>query len=155
MTSTTDQQLFIVETKEPFESMEIQFVPYELNSNRKADIRDIKVVGRNNPLQQYTGGDETLSFVIEMYGDNTMVLNRINWLKSLTHNDGYGGSFRSVKLVMGELFKYDIWNITSVQTNMNHLDRNLGWGPQRASVTISLKLDPKTNKYIQDVRNGR
>lgn len=153
--NTTNSELFIVETAEPFDDLAIQFVPDEMNNQRSANIQAISVVGRNDDLMHYIGGSETLSFVLDMYGNNDYVIKKINWLKSLTMNDGFQGSFRNVKLIFGDLFKYHVWSIVSVNAKMGQFSKELQWGPARAQVTINLKLDPITNRLIQDVRNGK
>lgn len=153
-TTTTDNQLFIVETSEPFSTMAIQFVPGEMGNDRSANFANIAVVGRNDEIQHYIGGSETLNLTLDLYGGKAEVMDKINWLKSLTLNDGYSGSFRSVKLVFGDLFKYQVFNITKVTPSMSHFTKELNWLPQRATVSISLKLDPDENRYIEGVRNG-
>ena len=152
--NTTLKELFLVETSEPFDDMIIQFVPDTMNNTRKANVKSISIVGRNDDLLHYIGGSETLSFTLDMYGNNDYVINKINWLKSLTMNDGFAGSFRNVKLVFGDMYKYSVWSLTSVNAKMGQFSKELQWGPARAQVTISLKLDPVSNRLIKDVRNG-
>lgn len=153
--NTTNNELYIVETSEPFEKMVIQFVPTDMNNTRKAKLKDISVVGRNDDLQHYVGGSENLTFVLDMYGNNEHVMKKINWLKSLTMNDGFGGSFRSIKLIFGDLYKYHVWNLTSVNAKLSQFTKDLKWEPARAQVTLSMKLDPENNRLIEDVRNGK
>jgi len=153
--STTDKELFIAEVDPPFDTVEIQFVPPEMTNNRQANLRDIQVVGRNDDLQHYVSGKETLSFVLDMYGDETFVYQRINFLKSLTMNNGFIGSFRSVKLIYGDFYPFHVWNLKGVQSKFTHFTQNLNWLPQRAQVTLNFKLDPVSNRLIEDVRNGR
>ena len=56
-TSSTNKKLFIVETEEPFSSLEIQFVPPVMKNDRSANLQNFSVVGRNDDLLQYTGVD--------------------------------------------------------------------------------------------------
>lgn len=136
--------------------MEIQFVP-EMDNNRSARLNQVAIVGRNDDLLQYTGGQETLTLNLEFYGSENVeaeVTAKINWLKSLTMNDGYAGAFRNVKLVFGKLFQTQVWAIRDVQAKPTHFDADNDWLPLRATVTVQLILDPDKNRYINDVRNG-
>lgn len=154
-TSTTNKELFIVETSSPGSRLEIQFVPGVVAGNRNAKLQSVAIVGRNDDLLHYTGGSETLSLELEFYGENDHVLKAVNWLKSLTMNDSYAGAFRTVKLAFGDLFKHEVWAIKSVKPSMTHLAQEAGWLPLRAKVQVEFQLDPKKNRYIDDVRNGR
>jgi len=156
--STTNKELYIVETSEPFSSLEIQFVPPQINNSRDAKLQTFTVVGRNDDLMHYISGSEKLDLELDFLSNEENrkdVYEKINWLKSLTMNDGYAGKIRNVKLVFGELFKNHIWIIKTVNPKMTNLSQPHGWMPLRASVTINLILDPEKNRYIEDVRNGR
>lgn len=153
--NSTNQKLFIVETSEPFSTMEIQFVPPTINNTRDARLNSIAIVGRNDDILHYTGGSETLKLELDfLAGDNVSddVIGKINWLKSLTMNDGYSGAFRNVKLIFGKLFLKEVWAIKSVDSSYSHFSENNYWLPLRAKVSLSLQLDPEKNRYIDDVR---
>lgn len=156
--STTQGQLYIVEMKQPFSTLQIQFVPGEIKNPRQGKFQDITVVGNNDEIQHYISARENLSLTLDFLAahDNVKeVYEKINWLKSLIANDSYAGSFRSVKLVMGDLFKNQVWNIRSVNPVMSHFSAGNNWLPLRATIQIDFALDPEKNRYIDDIRNGR
>lgn len=156
--STTLQRLFIVETSEPFSTMEIQFVPPTIGNSRDARLNTVAIVGRNDDILHYSGGSESLKLELDFYAGEDVkenVIDKINWLKSLTMNDGYSGAFRNVKLVFGKLFLNEVWAIKSVDSSMSHFSEKNSWLPLRAKVQLALQLDPEKNRYIEDVRNGR
>jgi len=156
--STTNKQLFIVELDHPFSTLEIQFVPQAIKSNRSAKLQTVAIVGRNDDLLHYTGGKETLKLELEFYAQDDSkkeVFEKINWLKSMTMNNGSNGKFRNVKLVFGDLFKNQVWAISNVSPDMSHLSAGNSWMPLRAKVNIDFILDPEKNRFIDDVRNGR
>lgn len=158
MGSTTNKELYIVETVEPFSSLEIQFVPQEISNSRDAKLQTFTVVGRNDDLMHYISGSEKLDLTLEFMSEEANredVYKKINWLKSLTMNDGYAGKYRNVKLIFGDLFKNHIWVIKTVAPKMTHLSQEHKWLPLRAVVQINLILDPEKNRYIDDVRDGR
>lgn len=152
--STTLGQCFIVDVVD-LSQIEIQFVPPEFSQPRKADLNGAKIIGRNHERLFYTGGRDTLSMVLDFYSDTenrTDVIEKIEWLRSLTMNDGNNGSFRNVKIVFGELFLYHIWAISDVTPVMSHFDSENGFLPMRAQVTLKFILDPDKNLLLSDVR---
>lgn len=155
--TTTNGQLYIVELAEPFERMEIQFVPNEVQTPVMPDIQRVNIVGRNNKRMYLTGREETLSMDLDFYSDDERrrdVIQKIEWLKSLTMNDGYEAGIRKVKIIWGDLFPYQVWTVDRVSPRMSHFDDQNGWLPMRASVNINFVLDPETNLLIKDVRRN-
>jgi len=153
--NTTLGRLYLLELEEPFERLELQFVPGELSMNRQADLKQIAIVGRNNNLLQYTGGSDTLNLPIEFYSDSEFrddVISKVNWLQSLAMSDGNNGPYRNVKLVFGNLFRNEIWAVSSVSPVLSHFDDKYNFLPLRATVEIRLILDPKTNLLFDQVR---
>lgn len=156
--NTTNSELIIVELDPPFESIELQFVPDEISIPRKADLSRIQIVGRNNKLLHYTGGEETVTLKLDFYSDEESredVIYKVDWLKSLTYNDGDAAPVRKVKIVFGDLFPYHVWVVESVTPVLSHFDDKNGWLPMRASVDVQFVCDPDTNLFIKDVRRKR
>jgi hypothetical protein len=156
--NTTNSELVIVELDSPFESIELQFVPDEISVPRKADLSRVQVVGRNNKLLHYTGGEETMPLKVEFYSDDENredVIYKVDWLKSLCYNDGDVARARKVKVIFGDLFPYHVWAVESVTPILSHFDNTKGWLPMRASVDIQFVMDPDTNLLIRDVRRRK
>lgn len=153
--TTTDHDCYILETEEPFERLEIQFVPNEISTPREANLTEIMVVARNNPKYHYINGKDTLRMQVEFYSDErgrTDVIRKVQWLKSLTMNNGFQGGLRNVKIVFGELFPNEVWLLKSVRPTLSHFDGEAGFLPLRARVDLEFVLDPVKNNLITDVR---
>lgn len=156
--NTTNNEIVIVELDPPFESIELQFVPDEIPIPRKADLSRIQIIGRNNKLIHYTGGEETMSLKIDFYSNDQNrqdVIYKVDWLKSLCYNDGDAAPARKVKVIMGNLFPYHVWVVESVTPVLSHFDNENEWLPMRASVDVQFVLDPDTNLFIKDVRRSK
>lgn len=153
--STTENQIFIVELQEPFERLEVQFVPKDIPWSRNANLSAVEVVGRNHPKYHFTGGEDQVGLQLDFYSDEENredVLRKVRWLQSLTYNDGYNAPARNVKIVFGRLFQKEIWAVANVNAVLSSFNSNYGMLPQRAMVDITFKLDPKTNLRLSDVR---
>jgi len=137
------------------ERLEIQFMPNEINGSRSADLKELKVVGRNNPFLHYTGGKENLNLPLEFYSDiesHDDVKRKIDWLRSLTINDGKIGSYRRVKIVFGDLFRWELWVVKAVNYKYTHFDGESGFLPLRAVANLVLQIDTDNDVTINDLR---
>lgn len=146
-TQTTYQalQLVVVETGE---RMEIQFVPENLVLERSPDVSAVKIIGRNVPKYQYTGGETTLSMRLDFYAEEqnrVTVARRCRWLEALTHNDAGTAPAKRVTLMFGQLYKDDLWVVKSVRTEYSNFSRPHGFLPQQAYVDIVLAHAPNSN----------
>lgn len=153
--NTTNDRVFIVETLPPFDKVSFQFMPEGISKTRSAKIKKINIVGRNNDKHQYTGGEDKLSFTIDFLSDEENredVYRKVNFLESLTMNDGSFGPAKNVKLVMGKFFRKEVWLISSVKTAYSNNDDRYDYLPIRATVKIELILDPEKNRRVRDVR---
>jgi len=153
-TSTTKGLLYLIAV-DTMEKLEIQFVPPELAIERQIDIAKVRVVGRNNPLHQYVGGDTTLGLQLDFHAmdeDRKDVIRKCRWLESLGYNDGYEKQPPRVKLVFGDLFQDQIWIVQSVSYKLSAFDKQYGFLPRQAYVDIELALDPEINLKWADVQ---
>ena len=69
---TTDHKCYILDLAERNgiqERLEIQFVPDTISGARTANLKDISIIGRNNPFLHYTGGKELINLPLEFYSD--------------------------------------------------------------------------------------
>lgn len=151
--STTNQKIYIVDigresdfsAQKKYERLDIQFLPKEINMPRTANIADIEVIGRNNPLHHFTGGDETISLELDFYcdsGQRDAVIKKIRWLQSVAINDGYFGKASRVVLIWGDLYKGDAkWVVKSVVPKMSNFSSKFGFLPQQAYVQLTMALD--------------
>lgn len=149
---TTDHRCYILDltTRNGInERLEIQFVPKEITGSRTANLKDIIVIGRNNPFLHYTGGKESINLSLDFYSDiesHDDVKKKIDWLRSLTINNGTVGGFRSVKIVFGDLFRWETFAVKSVNYKMTHFDGDSDFLPLRATVTLTLQVQGKYDR---------
>jgi len=60
--------------------------------------------GSNNPIYQYTGSEDTLSFVIDWFSSENHredVIFNCRWIEALTKSDGYNEPPHRVKIIWG------------------------------------------------------
>lgn len=153
--NTTNNEIYIVEVQPPFERLAFQFMPEGVSYSRTANIQSIDVVGRNNNLYQYTGGTDVLKFSLDFFSDEQNrkdVKRKVDWLKSLTMSDGGFGPARNVKIIMGDMFKNDVFIVREVDAVFSNFDNRFNYNPIRATVKLSFVLDPKKNRRLKDVR---
>lgn len=153
--STTQGKLYFTALSS-LERLEIQFVPPTLNNTRTANISELAVVGRNNPLQHFTSGAENLSLELDFYSETENrfdVMEKVSWLKSLAAADGFAGSQEKVRLTFGRMFRNnEVWTVRSVSSRFELFDEQNGYLPRQAYVTIELSLDPDTNLRREDIK---
>jgi len=152
--STTDQRLYFVLVSDPEKRLYIQFVPDELNITRSASVQSVQIVGRNNPLYQYTAGEKLLSLKLDFYAEEENrkdVIEKCKWLEALAYNDGYEKPPEKVKLVFGELFTDELWSVKNVNYTLSNFNKEYGFLPQQAYVDISLALDMSVDVIKSDL----
>lgn len=149
-----DGRLYIIALGS-LERLEMQFVPLKLSLNRSADIEELKVVGRNNPIHHYTSGSDRLNFELDFYSiaeNRDDVITKVNWLQSLAYNDGYALPPERVKVVFGDVFRDEVWVVKSVQADLSLFNKNHAYLPQQAYVKLQLMLDPDRNLRLNDIK---
>lgn len=156
--STTDNQIFLHELQPPFERLQIQFVPDELNWGRMGNWANVPIVGRNNSRKHLTGGEDSLSFALDFNGmfeeDKQYCMRSMAWLQSLTYTDGFIGPARNVKLAWGQtsMFRHKIWIVKSVNAKMSDFHSRFGMNPMQLVLDVVLELDPVENTRLNEVR---
>lgn len=164
---TTDHACWILDMNPKIharELLEIQFLPESITGSRTSNLKNIKVVGRNNPFVHYTGGTETITLPLEFYSDTDFhddVKRKIDWLRSLTIKDETFG-YSTVKVVMGGdnkgPFRWEVFVVKSVQYTMSHFEGEFNFLPLRAKCTLQLQVvgsgDGSDDVTFNDLRNG-
>lgn len=154
-TQTGDGRLYIIPERELENRIEIQFVIPELSWNRSASIQTINIVGRNNPLYQYTGGETSMSLQLDFYAqaeDRKDVITKCRYIESLAANNGYKNPPQRIRLVYGKLFRDEMWVIKSVKYKLSNFDKQYDFMPKQAYVDIDLALDTRNNLTTEDIR---
>lgn len=135
--------IYIVDIEEPENRFSFNAVPNELKINRSINIDKVQAIGRNNPLSQFTGGSQKLSFQIDIWwerGERDEVVNKVNWLTGLTYADDVG-KYPRVKLVCGDLFLDYEWVVSSFDATYTEFYEGNNYLPIQAYVNISLLMD--------------
>jgi len=146
------------ELSPPYDRMDFQFVPPELNWSRTGNWVNVPIVGRNNSRHHLTGGEDKLSFQLNFSGlfeDNKEhCQQKLSWLLSLIMTDGYVGPVRNVKIVWGTtpLFRHKIWIVKNVTGIMTDFSSNFQMNPMNTTVNVELELDPVENPRLMEVR---
>lgn len=151
-------RVYLHELQEPFEKLEFQFIPEELNWDRTGNWVNVPITGRNNSRKHLTGGEDRLQFQMDFSGimaqDPRYCIQQLSWLQSMTVMDGFAGIPRNVKLVWGdsELFRHKIWVIKRVGGKLLNFSSYNGLDPQQCLIDIEMELDPKENSRLSSVR---
>ncbi len=151
----TTQGMLYVTSMRTLQRLDIQFMPKELATDRTANFADIAIVGRNNPLHHYTGGDNSLSFEFDFYSETENredVIEKCRLLESWSMNDGDTPP-EQIRLTFGRLFKADeIWIIKKVAVRYSLFSPEHGMLPRQAYAKVDFVLDPKFNRKTSDVK---
>lgn len=140
---------------ESCETLILQTVPIEMDYDAGQNWNVVASPGRNTPLYQYTGAEDTLSFTISWYANEESrqdVWRKIKWLESLSKNDGYDKKPRRVKFMMGELFNDALWIIFSTPVKLSMFNRLQNMMPCLATHEITLKRILTTNRSFNAIR---
>lgn len=154
--STTDSLLWLVNVNNPKERVKIQFFPAQLSVDRVANVQDIDIVGRNNPLHHYSGGTTSLPLELDFYAerdDLKDVIETIKLIESWTFNDGYDAPIPQIKLLFGDLFQdTDTWTIKRCSYRMTQFVKEAGLLPRQAYMSLELTMDTRKDLRARDVR---
>lgn len=151
-------------------SIQLPFVPRELQYTPDSKFVGISTIGRNNPRYHYTGSEDTLEFTIDWHTIADMerkdVIFNCRWIEALTKADGNQLNPRRVKIIWGtadNLFKDTQWIITKAPYKMNnfqnvHYDKdntlqNSGMRPAQAYQQVTLKKITDFNLGAKQIIN--
>lgn len=146
-------QIYLVNTV-TLERLEFQFIPFGLTFNREADVQEVKIVGRNEPKFQYSGGKTTLPLELDFYAEDAArlyVVKSVKWLETLTMADGFDRGAPKVKLIWGKFLRDEVWVVKNLKPSYSLFNRTLDMLPMQAKVEMELLLDPVTNTKWSDV----
>lgn len=147
-----DNQPYILDT-ESGEWLFLQGLPMELRMEGESSFNAIKAMGRNNPLYQFTGSEDTLKFNISWYAneeDKQDVLRNCQWLYSKTKNDGFKKPPPLLNLRFGVMFRKSKWILVSANYTMRVFDRESGMVPRLASQELEFKRVKEENLLKSD-----
>jgi hypothetical protein len=154
--TTTRQSLYIINLDNIEDRLEIQFVPKELINSRQSTPNAVQIISRNNPLHQFSGGEESLRFQLDFYSDNVKieeVVNKCRWLKALTYMDGENPQ-PNIALVYGKLFTdvYNRWLVSNISIQMTRFSKTMD--PHlRDEFKIKVRKWPAVNEKLQEFKD--
>ncbi len=152
--STTEELLYLVNVQTPSERVKIQFFPNELPFERMPKVNDIDIIGRNNPLNHYTGGATSFNLTLDFYGESDDlkdVMQRINMVLSWTYNEK-GKGIPTIKVIWGDLFKDEVWVIKKCSYRLLQFDKRNAAMPRQAYMDLTFSLDTNNDKKAGDIR---
>lgn len=153
MPNTINQPYLI--DMETGKTLMFQSVPTELMYSSGITWVTIASAGRNNPLYQYTGAEDSIAFTLSWYAEEESrqdVLTKCKWLESLGKNDGYDNKPHRIKLVFGKLFSDAIWIVSSADYKISMFNRLKGMLPTLAMQEVILKRVMITNRTTNQIR---
>ena len=153
--ATTEGKIYITALR-TLEKLEVQFVPPQIAFTRTPKYAGIAVVGRNNPLNHYTGGTTSLNFELDFHAEQTNredVIRKCKWLEALGNNDGFDHPPEQVRLTFGGMFKNnEVWIVTSINIVYSRFDKVYNYLPVQAYATLTLTLDPDFNLKTRNIK---
>lgn len=140
---------------ETCETLVLQSVPLELDYSPETQWNVVASPGRNNPLYQYTGAEDTLSFSLSWYANEESrqdVLSKCKWLESLSKNDGYNNKPHRIKFIFGSVFTDSTWILFAARYKLSMFSRLDGMLPCLATQEITLKRIMDVNRSMSNIR---
>lgn len=131
------------------EKLFLQTIPLELNYAPETSWAVIASPGRNTPLYQYTGAEDTLSFTINWYAEELNkedVIRKAKWVEALGKNNGYDEKPHHIKFIFGKLFQDAEWIVSAMPVKFSLFDRSEGMLPCLATQEITLKRINSNNR---------
>jgi len=136
------------------ERIYFQNIPGELDYAPESNWAVIASAGRNNPLYQYTGGEDTLKMTLTWYSDQENradVLARCKMLESLSKNNGYDQKPHHISLCFGDMFKGSRWIVEAAPYKLSMFSRPHSMLPQFATTELTLKRVTEGNRTRANV----
>jgi hypothetical protein len=131
------------------EKIYFQTIPAELEYNPESTWAVIASPGRNNPLYQYTGGEDTLKMSLTWYADDETradVLRKCKMLEALSKNNSYDERPHHIALCFGDLFRGAKWIVEGAPFKLSLFSRPHGMLPQLGTTELTLKRITDVNR---------
>lgn len=145
----------------------LPFVPSELNYGIESSFVGIASFGRNNPIYQFTGSEDSLSFTIDWFSNSKNredVIFNCRWIEALSKADGYQERPHRVMLVWGndnKLFQDHVFLVQSAPYTLSQFVRgykdtdgtviSTSMLPQQAIQNITLKRLTTENLLSKEI----
>lgn len=148
-------QLYLTALKS-LEKVELQYLPKEIVLDRTANVADIVIVGRNNPVHQYTSGNTEMVLELDFHSveaNREDVIRKVRMIQSWASNDGSSVPAEIIRLTFGKLFKpNEVWVIKKAPAKLSMFAVTKGMLPQQAYMSLHLALDTTENLKRRDTQ---
>jgi hypothetical protein len=124
------------------ERLYFQSIPNAVDVNPDSKFVAVESPGRNNPLYQYVGSEDTIEFTLTWYCNHESrrdVIIKCKWLEALTKNDGYDHRPHMVQLIYGDLFKDSWFIVEKAPYTLGRFNREFNMMPCYAEQKVTLK----------------
>lgn len=149
-------QLYILAVDDPqLGRLQIQYPPMEIVESREARVTPIPIVGRNEDLKQFGGGNTSLSFELKFFAVENGFQDaerKALWLKSMTYKEGDRQPSR-IKIIFGDLFRDDIWVVESAEITRELFQPASDWMPRYVTVNLQLTKIEDQDRTASQIRN--
>jgi|TARA_R110000851_G_scaffold1514_4_gene5627 hypothetical protein len=150
MKTTTGNELYFV-NYENLSRLAFQFVPMEVGEKREQSVSEHKVVGRNHPVLQSTGGKSTMSLAINLYGED--VAQRAKFFSQFTMRDELNSSPPRLKIVWAGLIPDNsLWVVKSASPVFSLFNPQDNFAPRMCIVSLDLIQWTPYNYSFNDVK---
>ena len=114
-----------------YESLELPFIPREVQFSPENNLVAIASPGRNTPFYHYTGSEDTLEFTIDWVSlddsnSKQDVIRNCRHIEAMSKNDGYDNSIATVIINWGSsnsLFKNMKWVIAKAPYKLQNFNK--------------------------------
>ena len=131
---------------EPYSKVELQTYPREVEVNPDTTWSTVKTPGRNSPLFNFTGAEDTITLEVSWYSVQDTrrdVISKCRLLESWSKADGYNSSPPLLNIIWGDsgIFDNQQFILYSAKYNLSNFQNAY---KDKASNVINLKLLPNT-----------
>lgn len=149
----TDHDVMLVDL-DSGERLHFQGLPLEIEKETDTVWATIRPYGRNNPHYHFVGSEDTLAFEVSWYAtqeNKNDVIDRAEWIVSLTKADGYRGRPHLVGLIWGDMYRKQKFIVWSAKYTMSVFDKPSGYKPTVIRQQIVLKRVTDRNLTLSQV----
>ena len=123
------------------DSLDIQFAPQEIETNRTSKVDSVQIIGRNFPHYQGVSGARKLDLKLDFYAERSQfdIHNKVRWLEALTFNESFQESRPTILILFGENFTDSRFTVEGdVKTTYYDFDASNNYAPRRATCSLTL-----------------
>jgi hypothetical protein len=148
-----DSQPYILDLV-TLEILYFQTIPQEIEVTPESQFLAVASAGRNLPLFQYTGAEDTIKFSLSWYANlahKEDAWKKAKWLQAMGKNNGFSERVHPVRFVMGNLFRKSKFLVVSAPAKLSLFDRSKGMMPCLINQDIELKRISEANQLRSEM----